>query len=217
MNWTVYQKLVISERVCWGRCVWRWKTRNSPRNQAKHHWRHPPALIVLRRIFKVFYLQNSHDQEETGWLIRKRLLDKLERQLTVRREHKRKHVRVGNPMCGCQNNAMDRNISDTPRWARKVGEWDPHLDRSIGNEPSLASMDYDDDMPMWKKRPKYTRFKSTSGSYEVSGGIKSDVARRNSSRWDAGGAGPGSPPQRLVPPSWDLRFTWHTQNIWKKD
>ena len=45
--------LIISDRVCWGRGVWCLKTRKSPRNQAKNHWRHPPALNILRRIFKV--------------------------------------------------------------------------------------------------------------------------------------------------------------------
>ena len=58
------------------------------------------------------------------------------------------------------------------------------------------------------------RVKNISGSDEVSGGIKPDAARGNSSRWDAG---PGSLPQHPVPPRWGSRLTKYTQNIWKKD
>ena len=36
------------------------------------------------------------------------------------------------------------------------------------------------------------------------------------SRWDGGGAGPGTPPQRPVPPCRGPKFTWHTKNILKK-
>ena len=178
---------------------------------------YPKSFIQqrIRRIFEVFfYLQNSDDQEETGWLVRKRLLDKLERQLTVVRDHKSKHIRVGNLMCGCQNNAMDRNISEHPQGSPRGGE----------NEIPLGQISWKWTKPCvhgpWrrhayvKKMQKYTRVKNTSGSYEVPDGIKPDAACRNSSWWDAE---PGSPPQHSVPPSWGSRFTWHTQNIWKKD
>ena len=53
VNDRVYQRLITSNRVCRGSGVWCWKTRNSPRNQAQHHWQHPSALNVLKRIFKV--------------------------------------------------------------------------------------------------------------------------------------------------------------------
>ena len=58
---------------------------------------------------------------------------------------------VRKPVCGFQDNAMDRNISELPLGNMKGGELDPRLDGSIGNEPSLASTDYYTNMPMWKK------------------------------------------------------------------
>ena len=61
----MYQSLIISDRVCRGSGVWCRKTQDSPRNQAKHPWWHPPALNVLRRIFKVYWPITSASLDHT--------------------------------------------------------------------------------------------------------------------------------------------------------
>ena len=48
-----------------------------------------------------------------------------------------KHVRVGNSMCGFQNNAMDRNMSKHPEEPERVGRMCPIRTDQLGTNQAL--------------------------------------------------------------------------------